>query len=230
MISCLKKRFWFFVILFSSASFGFAQPTFVEVGRTPYDRQMARIEPMFTSPSAGAEGLSFSLVNEWMTELRAMPYRYSREWKTPIEVEAARMADCKGKAVALYDRMQLNGATNLRLVIGKRRVTDSLTHAWLEWDTEFGTILLDPTFNWAATIKFQDARSYVAFYGYEGGHKYRAGNFLLAGESTRARNPVAPAHGVITRPTRLCSRMRPSPLLFDETSIASGSFNLRSGF
>src|SRR6476646_4614823 len=101
---------------------------------------MLRVQNTLVAPAGSPiDGLSFALVNEWMMELRAIPYCYSREWKTPLEVEASRAADCKGKAVALYDRMQLNGAANVRLVIGKRRANDSLTHAWLEWETEFGT-------------------------------------------------------------------------------------------
>ena len=165
---------------------------------------MLRIESTFTAPAGRSlDGLSFGLVNEWMMQLRAMPYRYSREWRTPLEVATARAADCKGKAVALYDRMQLNGATNLRLVIGKRRATDSLTHAWLEWDTAFGTVLLDPTFNWVATLKTPNAHGYIAFYGYEGGHKYQAAALLLARRAAAKRSPAAPAHGVINRPARM---------------------------
>jgi len=220
MISCFKKPFWVSLFVFGSASFGLAQSTFCEVASTPYDRQMARIEPTLTAPSPYAmEGLSFNLVNEWMIELRAMPYRYSREWRTPFEVETTRVGDCKGKALALYDRMQLNGAANLRLVIGKRRATDLLTHAWLEWDTEMGTLLLDPTFNWVARIKVHDPRSYIAFYGYEGAHKYQAAKSVLLASTFGTRAPAAPAHGAAARPARVSWRTRPTPLLFEEGPI-----------
>jgi len=166
-----KKSLWFLIGALGWTSVGFSQSTFVEVDSTPYDKQMARVQPTLTAPSGYLiDGISFALVNDWMIELRAMPYRYSREWQTPSEVEAARVADCKGKALALYDRLQLNGATNVRFVIGKRCMSDSLTHAWLEWDTQMGTLLLDPTFNWTATIKLDDRPSYIAFYGYEGAH------------------------------------------------------------
>jgi hypothetical protein len=232
MISCwLKKALPLFVLVFGSTSFAFAQTAFFEVASTPYDRQMLRVESTIVAPIGySTEGLSFALVNEWMIQLRAMPYRYSREWQTPTEVEAAKVADCKGKAIALYDRMQLNGATNVRLVIGKRRANDSLTHAWLEWETEFGTFLLDPTFNWTAAIKLKDSRSYIPFYGYEGAHKYQAGNFLLAKNVIKSRNPAAPAHGAITRPVRVASRMRVSSPLFDEGPIAPSFLSYRSGF
>ena len=231
MISCLKKALPLFILVFGSTSFALAQTTFFEVVSTPYDRQMSRVESTIVAPIGySVEGLSFAVVNEWMIELRAMPYRYSHEWQTPSEVDAAKAADCKGKAIALYDRMQLNGATNLRLVIGKRRANDSLTHAWLEWETGFGTFLLDPTFNWTAAIKIQDRRSYIPFYGYEGMHKYQAGNFLLASRSATKRGPAAPAHGVITRPVRVASRSRSSSPLFDEGPIAPSFFSYRPGF
>src|SRR5258708_22892573 len=144
MIS-FKKALCFLTVVLGWTSVGLAQSTFLEVESTPYDRQMSRVQPTLTATfGCAVDGISFELVNEWMIELRAMPYRYSREWRTPPEVEAARAADCKGKALALYDRLQLNGVVNVRFVIGKRRASDSLTHAWLEWETEVGTLLLDP--------------------------------------------------------------------------------------
>jgi len=226
-----KKALWFSIVLLGWTSVGSSQSTFLEVESTPYDKQMARVHPTLTAPSGYMiDGISFALVNEWMIELRAMHYRYSREWQTPSEVEAVRVADCKGKAVALYDRMQLNGATNVRLVIGKRRVNDSLTHAWLEWETEIGTVLLDPTFNWTAAIKANDRRSYIAFYGYEGAHKYQAANSLLVNRHLGVRSPAAPSQGVITRPTRSTWRMRSSPWLFDEGPVDPRFFSNRPAF
>src|SRR6267378_1836714 len=215
-----KKGLWFLIGALGWTSVGFSQSTFVEVDSTPYDKQMARVQPTLTAPSGYMfDEISFALVNEWMIELRAMPYRYSREWQTPSEVEAARVADCKGKALALYDRMQLNGAANVRFVIGKRRASDSLTHAWLEWETEMGTVLLDPTFNWTASIKVSDPRNYVAFYGYEGAHKYQAANSLLVSRGVGTRSPVAPSQGVISRPDRSISNLRSNPWLFEEEPI-----------
>src|SRR5438477_12564160 len=152
-----RKYFCFGLVALSCGSACFAQSQFIAVDYTPYDHQMERIQPVLTAPVGySLDELSLTLVDEWMIELRAMPYHYSREWRTPFEVETARAADCKGKAILLYERMQLSGATNLRLVIGKRRASDSLTHAWLEWDTRTGTLLLDPTFNWTTTLKSAD--------------------------------------------------------------------------
>lgn len=233
MISPFKKALWTLITIWGSTSIGFAQPTFIEVNSTPYDRQMARIQPTLRTPSAYAiYGPSLSVVNRWMTELRAMPYRYSREWKTPFEVEAERVGDCKGKAMVLYDWMRLNGATNVRLVIGRRSTGDPLTHAWLEWDTSIGTLLLDPTFNWNAAIKLQNRSSYIAFYGYARGHKYQAADSLLVNRTVATRAPAAPAHGVITRaarsasrvPARSASRFRSSSPVLDQGPIDSRFF------
>lgn len=227
MISYLTKRFWVFILLLGSSSLAFAQSTFVEVHSTPYDRQMSRIEPTLVARRGHCvQGLSFTLVNSWMIELRSMPYHYSRLWLTPAEVEMVKAADCKGKAVALYERMQLNGARNLRLIIGKRRATDWLTHAWLEWDTGIGTLLLDPTFNWNAAYKLRNPHSYIAFYGYAGAHKYEATNSLLARHTTGVPNPAAPAHGVITRPNRIHS----NPVLRNTIAVDSGLLFKRTLF
>ena len=229
MISPLRKLLWSFILVFGSTSIGFAQSTFLQVSATPYDRQMARIEPILTARSGHvSNGLSFALVNEWMIELRAMPYRYSPEWRTPSEVEAMRMGDCKGKALTLYDRMQLNGARNLRFIIGKRRTIDSRTHAWLEWETKMGTVLLDPTFNWTAAMKVGDRRSYIAFYGYAGPHKYQVANSLLANRTRGTRSLAAPAHGAISRPVRSTWGVRSKARIFDEGPISHRSFPIRT--
>ena len=225
MVSLPKKTFWFLIIACGSTATALGQSTFFEVGSTPYDHQMQRIQPaLTTSPAYGIYGPSLSAVNHWMIELRAMPYRYSREWRTPLEVEAAKVGDCKGKALLLYDWIQSNGATNVRLVIGKRRAESSLTHAWLEWQTRMGTLLLDPTFNWNAAVKLSNRQTYVAFYGYEGRHKYRAGNPVLANRNYATRTPAAPAHGVVTRPVRPISRTRLSVRSFDEGSLVDPRF------
>jgi predicted transglutaminase-like cysteine proteinase len=110
-----------------------------------------------------------------MTHLRAMPYQYSIQWKTPAEVGSALAADCKGKAVILYAKMRAMGATHVRFVIGKHRLADLKTHAWLEWDTTKGTFLLDPTFK--STVERATQRepgTYIPLYAFNGARKYRA--------------------------------------------------------
>src|SRR5450432_1420930 len=171
------------IICLSTVS-GFAQSLLLSVPSTPYDHQMARIQPvLFSKAATHNSNVSLAVVNQWMQDLRGIPYGFSSEWKLPSEVEKAPAADCKGKAVALYNRMHENGATNVRLVIGKRSWTSRKTHAWLEWTTDNGSYVLDPTINWAAcrTEKVGN-RAYIPFYAYAGTKKYRAasGSSLFA--------------------------------------------------
>jgi predicted transglutaminase-like cysteine proteinase len=137
---------------------------------------MTRIAPVLFSKSAIAnQNLSLTLVNHWIEELRAIPYGFSPEWKTPEEVESEPVADCKGKAVALYEKMCAHGADHVRLVIGKRSAFSRRTHAWVEWNTESGTYVLDPTINWSACRADKAGeRAYIPFYAYAGTYKYRA--------------------------------------------------------
>ena len=175
----------------------FAQSAYVTVNSTPYDRQMSRIQPVLVS-SAGHkdQSVSLSLVNSWIGNLRAIPYGFSMDWKTPQEVQLGAYADCKGKAVALYNAMHSRGADNVRLVIGKRTWTSRKTHAWLEWTTAAGTYILDPTINWSALRAERTGRSsYIPLYAYAGAKKFRAAsatgllasNRVLAGQRVASR-------------------------------------------
>src|ERR1043166_688388 len=155
----------------------FAQPAFFPVAPPPYDRQMSPISPVLNSPAGPpARRTSLATLNHWMTSLRAIPYRYSLQWKTPAEVNSDVAADCKGKAILLYAILRANGATRVRFVIGKHHAADLRTHAWLEWDTTRGTFLLDPTFNSAVErVEEHDPAMYLPYYAYNGSRKYRTG-------------------------------------------------------
>lgn len=172
------------VLGFSSASC-FADALLLTVNATPYDRQMDRIRPVLNSSSnASADQTSLLVVNHWMSDLREIPYGYQMIWKTPSEVESRNPADCKGKAVALYQRMRENGASNVRLVIGKRAPTSRMTHAWLVWETNNGSFVLDPTFNYSATRAEKVGRnSYVPLYAYAGSKKFRAASSSLVAQN-----------------------------------------------
>jgi hypothetical protein len=177
----------------------FAQSNYITVKSTPYDRQMTRIQPILTASARHKDqGLSIGLVNNWIGNLRAIPYGFSMEWKTPDEVRTGAYADCKGKAVALYNTMLSQGAENVRLVIGKRSWTSRKTHAWLEWTTTNGTFILDPTINWSAFRAERAGRSsYIPLYAYAGNQKFRAAatggmfasnsNALYAGQHVASR-------------------------------------------
>ncbi len=169
------------LVSFSSAATCFADALLLTVNATPYDNQMSRIRPVLTTAGASSDRTSLAVVNEWMTDLREIPYQYHLVWKTPSEVESREASDCKGKAVTLYRRMKENGASNVRLVIGKRAPTSKMTHAWLEWETSNGSYMLDPTFNYTATRSENvGKRSYVPLYAFAGAKKFRAASALVA--------------------------------------------------
>jgi predicted transglutaminase-like cysteine proteinase len=159
----------------------FADALFLSVKATPYDRQMTPIHNVLAMSGSSADQTSISMVNIWMSDLRNIPYGYQAVWKTPSEVESRRPADCKGKAVALYERMKAHGATNVRLVIGKRSPVSRKTHAWLEWQTANGSYVLDPTFDYAA-VRFEKVRRnyYVPLYAFAGSKKFQAASGLVA--------------------------------------------------
>ena len=180
--SAAKKSLLLTLILvgLSSATI-FADALMLTVKATPYDHQMTPIRDVLTTRGSSSDHTSLALVNTWMSDLRNIPYGFQPVWRTPSEVESGRPADCKGKAVALYKRMKSQGATNLRLVIGKRAPTSRQTHAWLEWQTEGGSYVLDPTFNYSVTrVEKINRNCYVPLYAYAGSKKFRASTTLIA--------------------------------------------------
>jgi hypothetical protein len=181
------KRFFLFLLAaigFSCLSC-FGQSVLLGVKNTPYDQQMARIRPFLVANSGQPErDLSLRIVNLWIGDLRSIPYGFTREWKTPAETESGAPADCKAKAVALYERMRAHGATNLRLVIGRHVSTSRCTHAWVEWDTDEGSYVLDPTLAWRAfPVRNLGRKSYIPLFAYEGTKKYRAARTDLVAQN-----------------------------------------------
>lgn len=173
----LRRLFFFLLALLSLCSVSaFGESVYFKVDSTPYDRQMSRITPvLFSKVNTADQNLSLSLVNHWIEGLRAIPYGFSSEWKTPAEVESGPVADCKGKAIALYEKMCAHGAEHVRLVIGRRTALSRRTHAWLEWNTESGIYVLDPTINWSACRADKvGGHAYIPLYAYAGTHKFRA--------------------------------------------------------
>lgn len=171
-----KIGLWILGLTCLSSVSCFADSLLLNVASTPYDRQMTRIRPvLFGKAASSKQSPSLGLVNQWIGDLRGIPYGFSQEWKTPQEVYDGSVADCKGKAVALYERMHAHGAENVRLVIGKRSASSRKTHAWIEWSTDSGTYVLDPTINWSACSSAQAGNSsYIPLYAYAGNRKYRA--------------------------------------------------------
>ncbi len=129
-----------------------------------------------------------------------MPYGFSMEWKTPAEVQSGAAADCKGKAIALYDLMHSHGADNLRLIIGKRTWMSQKTHAWLEWTTAAGKFVLDPTINWSALrAEHLGGSSYIPLYAYAGAQKYRVASDTAFAQNNSRGNRWAVASAPAAR-------------------------------
>ena len=151
---------------------------------------MTPVAAILNSSSSSLSGrASLARINHWLTKLRAIPYRYSLQWKTPAQVSADPAADCKGKAILLYATMRANGAKHVRFVIGKRHIADQRTHAWLEWETTQGTFLLDPTFNTSVErVSAYDPARYIPHYAYYGARKYRATDYRRYSASIVASN------------------------------------------
>ena len=180
----LRRLFFLLLVAIGSAASAFGDSILLSVKTTPYDNQMNRIRPVLASEANPRGDVSLGMVNYWIGDLRSIPYGFTKEWKTPAETQSGAPADCKAKAVALYEKMQEHGATSMRLVIGKRTATSHSTHAWLEWDTRGNSYVLDPTFNWAASRSSDlGPRSYIPFYAYAGNRKFRVAPTTLVAQN-----------------------------------------------
>ena len=153
----------------------FADTAYSVVSTTAFDRQMQPTLPILQTPPGRAAGdISFATINRWILELRVVPYEYSLDWQTPAQLASAVVTDCKGKSALLYARMRTNGLSQVYFVIGKRRATDLATHAWVEWRTNRGTFVLDPTFSEVALpVRALQPATYIPRYAYDGLRKYR---------------------------------------------------------
>ncbi len=182
----LRRVFFLLLILIGlCCAPAYGASVFVSVKSTPYDRQMTRIQPVLNASGKLAQAqVSLQVVNQWIGSLRAIPYGFTAVWKTPSETQSGQPADCKAKAVALYEKMKASGASDIRLVIGKRTAMSRSTHAWVEWETEGGNYVLDPTINWMA-YRSSDlgARTYIPYYAFAGSRKYRAADTALVAQN-----------------------------------------------
>src|SRR4029078_6797812 len=89
------RRILFLAAGFSALSIAtcFADSLLVTAKKTPYDHQIARIQPVLNAPTSVYHSvLPLSLVNQWIGELRAIPYSYSCGRKAPCEIGHARTA------------------------------------------------------------------------------------------------------------------------------------------
>src|SRR5438045_9129110 len=84
-------RILVWVAVFSALSVAncFANSLLFSAKRTPYDHQMARIQPVLSTPVPPRRGdLSLLLVNHWIGVLRAIRYRLSMGLNTSEELES----------------------------------------------------------------------------------------------------------------------------------------------
>lgn len=162
------------LVLLSLAFGGVANAQLQQVASTPYDRQMTPVRLILEQTPRAQSEVSMDELNNYMRNLRSIPYQYSLNWKTPDQVQTEFKADCKAKAVALYSILKKRGVDNLRLVIGVRSKSDKMTHAWLEMNYQGKALLLDPTFfNKVRTVDSFRSNEYVLNYAYEGNKKFR---------------------------------------------------------
>jgi predicted transglutaminase-like cysteine proteinase len=182
----LRRIFFVLLALMGlSCASAYGESLLIKVKSTPYDRQMTRILPvLLTDGQSEHDQVSLRLVNQWIGDLRSIPYGFTRVWKTPAETQSGEPADCKAKAVALYERMKEHGVSDVRLVIGRRTSMSHSTHAWVEWETEGGNYVLDPTINWMA-YRSSDlgSRAYIPYYAFAGSRKYRAAQTTLVAQN-----------------------------------------------
>lgn len=123
-------------------------------------------------------------------------------------------------AVAPLSRMKVNGAKNVRLVIGRRAQASRMTHAWLEWKTTNGTDVLDPTLNHSAK-RADDIgnRSYVPFYAYAGVEKFRAAGAVVAQNGSRRAILLTRRAGCRCAIFRIEQSLRCGPVVCSERAL-----------
>jgi hypothetical protein len=87
------KRFFFFLLaaIGLSCVSCFGQSILLGVKTTPYDKQMSRIRLVLIAETPEGENkVSLGTVNRWISDLRSIPYGFTKEWKTPTEINPAR--------------------------------------------------------------------------------------------------------------------------------------------
>ena len=95
----------FLVLITVTAAGAFAEPIWMDVDSTPYDRQMARVRPVLASVAGETpETVQLAIVAQWMSRIRRLHYRYSREWQTPSEVMSSKTM--KEKSILTHSKMR----------------------------------------------------------------------------------------------------------------------------
>lgn len=112
--------------------------------RTPYDSYLQPVWDVFKE--LGAQDPDRAVVNRLVRQGRAFFYSFKKEepWvpQLPEKTEATKTGDCKAKSLWLASKIN---SKNLRFVVGKAKVGDPMSHAWLLWKSPSGWLVLDPT-------------------------------------------------------------------------------------
>ncbi|MEM1157871.1 MAG: transglutaminase-like cysteine peptidase [Verrucomicrobiota bacterium] len=147
----------------------------VSLQRTPYDRQLERVQHVLDRDACENNGNPGDLetINQAMREAYNLPYSSYQEWQSPEETLQNKRADCKARAVLLHHKLNQAGVGSHRLVIGRLKGGNSQSHTWLVWKTAEGEYLLDPTYyRKAVAIEKISAGKYIPEFIYCGGGKY----------------------------------------------------------
>lgn len=189
-----------FAMLLVGAANALAQSDlrFDVVSVTPYDAQLHRVHRYLNTKAATRSSkLSLTQVNEWMDQLRDVPYEFSASWKTPDELRSSAKGDCKAKSISLFYLMKASGAKNLLLVIGREKYSRPESHAWLIWQVGGNHYLLDPTHN-SKAVQMQafDPDRYIPHFAYSAKKKFRPGIVAPASLSMAAPRTYEHSPGI----------------------------------
>ncbi len=124
----------------SAAELNLGTPT----SRTPYDPYLDPVWKVFRQ--LGDVQPAEELVEKLVREGRGFRYVFKKEQpyvpQPPEVTEATKSGDCKAKSLWLAAKMDCR---KLRYVIGKFRLGDAQSHAWLIWNAPDGWLVLDAT-------------------------------------------------------------------------------------
>ena len=156
-------------------SYTASEAALVSLQRTPYDRQLERVQHVLDRDACENNGNPGDLdtINHAMRDAYNLPYASYQEWQSPEETLQQKRADCKARAVLLHHQLNQAGVGSHRLVIGRLKGGNSDSHTWLVWKTVEGEFLLDPTYyRKAIPMEKVSKGKYIPEFIYCGGGKY----------------------------------------------------------
>lgn len=114
----------------------------IRVAATPYEKYLEVVR--VTLSRLPAVRARFGRAAELVQTGYRIRYQRTRLYqpRAADEVERTGYGDCKDKAHWLADRL---GDDSVRFVIGRSYPHSSSNHAWVEWDANGTTWILDPT-------------------------------------------------------------------------------------